>query len=258
MIHDKALRSTHAIVAAVKQGQWEDPTPWTEWNVRALVNHILAENLWVDPLVAGRTIEDVGDRYDGDVLGDDSVAAYDSSARAASHAFHRPGAMDAPVAVSYGPVPGRGFARHRILDLARLEVTTVAAAGKRVVGFVMVLDDEIEQLYVDRPARGSGVAAALLAHGETIVGERSDLAWLAVVAGNGRPRRFYERNGWSDQGAIDSAQTAIGTTVAVPARRYEKGVVPQDLRSSTDNATRQHRTHEPEGGRGTSPMAPRP
>ncbi|MGH9136098.1 MAG: TIGR03086 family metal-binding protein [Acidimicrobiales bacterium] len=116
-VHDQALRSTHAIVAAVKQDQWTDPTPCTEWDVRALINHIVAENFWVEPLVAGRTIDDVGDRYDGDVLGRDPVVTYDSSARAASHAFHRPGAMDAPVAVSYGPVPGRVFARHRILDV---------------------------------------------------------------------------------------------------------------------------------------------
>lgn len=117
LLHDQALRSTHAIVAMIKDDQWGDPTPCDEWDVRALVNHLVAENLWVDPLVSGHTIDDVGDRYDGDVLGRDAVAAYDSSARAASHAFHRPGAMDAPVAVSYGPVPGRIFARHRILDV---------------------------------------------------------------------------------------------------------------------------------------------
>ena len=39
---------------------------------------------------------------------------------------------------------------------ARLDATTVAATERGVVGFVTVRDDEIEQLYVDRAARGGG------------------------------------------------------------------------------------------------------
>jgi hypothetical protein len=74
--------------------------------VRALVNHIVAGNLWAAELAAGRTIDDVGDRLDGDVLGGDPLSAYDVSAEAAATAFEAPGALDAPCAVSYGPVPG--------------------------------------------------------------------------------------------------------------------------------------------------------
>ena len=54
---------------------------------------------------------------DGDVLGDDPVAAYDGSAEAAAAAFEAPGALDAPCAVSYGPVPGSVYAGHRLLDV---------------------------------------------------------------------------------------------------------------------------------------------
>jgi GNAT superfamily N-acetyltransferase len=104
-----------------------------------------------------------------------------------------------------------------------LDSTTVAVAGPAVVGFVMVHGDEVEQLYVDPSARGTGAAAALLARGEAVIGAHSDRAWLAVVDGNARARRFYERNGWSDSGPFDNpAWTAGGGTVAVPAHRYEK------------------------------------
>ena len=52
-----------------------------------------------------------------------------------------------------------------------------------------------------------------------------DRAWLAVVAGNARARRFYERNGWSDVDPFDNpAWTTSGATIPVPARRYEKRV----------------------------------
>jgi GNAT superfamily N-acetyltransferase len=110
---------------------------------------------------------------------------------------------------------------------AMLGATTVATLGSAVVGFVMLHGDEVEQLYVDPSARGTGAAAALLAHGEALVAERSDRAWLAVVEGNTRARRFYERNGWSDTGPFDNpAWTPGGATVSVPVRRYEKHLGP--------------------------------
>jgi GNAT superfamily N-acetyltransferase len=113
----------------------------------------------------------------------------------------------------------------RPLVAARLDRTTVAVAGPVTVGFVMVHDDEIEHIYVVEFARGRGVADALLAHGEAVVGARYDRAWLAVVAGNSRARRFYERRGWSDAGPYDNpAPVADGRIVSVPTRRYEKPV----------------------------------
>lgn len=134
----------------------------------------------------------------------------------------------------HGHVPSALLPHRRLDDFrrrapARLDSTTVATAtvDSGIVGFVVVRDDELEQLYVDGSARGSGVAGALLRHGETVIAARHDRAWLAVVAGNLRARRFYERNGWSDAGEFDyPARTAAGVTVAVPARRYQKLLTP--------------------------------
>ncbi|WP_206184734.1 GNAT family N-acetyltransferase [Thermoactinospora rubra] len=126
-----------------------------------------------------------------------------------------------------GQVPEALYHHRRPADFrervpARIGVTTVATIDAEVVGFVTVIDDEIEQLYVAAPARGTGVAAALLRHGEETIASRFGRAWLAVVAGNARARRFYTRHGWHDAGAIDYlAQTESGT-VPVPSRRYEK------------------------------------
>lgn len=55
--------------------QWDAPTPCSDWSVRDVVNHVAGEDLWTVPLVRGRTIEDVGDRFDGDVLGGDPAGA---------------------------------------------------------------------------------------------------------------------------------------------------------------------------------------
>lgn len=94
----------------------ERATPCTEWSVGDLLNHVVSENLWVPPLLAGSTIEEVGGRFDGDTLGEDPVGAYERSFEAADDAI-RAAPMDRPVAVSYGPTPARVYAGHRFIDL---------------------------------------------------------------------------------------------------------------------------------------------
>lgn len=116
-LHADALTETARLVAAVGDDQWHLPTPCEDWDVRELVNHVVSGNLWVEPLMTGSTIEDVGRRLDGDVLGDDPVGAYEHSAARAGAAFCAEGAMDAPANVSYGPVPGRVYAGHRFIDV---------------------------------------------------------------------------------------------------------------------------------------------
>jgi ribosomal protein S18 acetylase RimI-like enzyme len=109
--------------------------------------------------------------------------------------------------------------------LERVSQTWVAEDDGAVAGFVVIVDDEVEQIYVDRRWRGQGVAQRLLRHAEAVIGQGGHrTAWLAVVAGNARARRFYARLGWHDRGPFTyQAQTATGT-VPVPAHRYEREV----------------------------------
>ena len=67
----------------VKEDQWGGPTPCTEWTVRDLTEHVTYEDLWTIPLMKGVSIEEVGNRYDGDVLGDDPIGSALAAARAA-------------------------------------------------------------------------------------------------------------------------------------------------------------------------------
>lgn len=107
--------------------------------------------------------------------------------------------------------------------LERIGSTWLAERDGVALGFVVVIDDEVEQVYVDAPARGTGIAAHLLEYAERVVAEAGHgRAWLAVVSGNARARAFYERAGWHDAGSFDyEAETAAGF-VLVPCRRYEK------------------------------------
>src|SRR2546427_9407773 len=115
--HARALDATRRFVAGLVDDKWDAPTPNTEWDVRDLLNHMVSGNLWVAPLVEGKSIEDVGDRYDGDVVASDALAAWDTSSASAAAAFRSEGAMERPVAVSYGPVPGSVYCGHRLIDV---------------------------------------------------------------------------------------------------------------------------------------------
>jgi len=91
-----------------------------------------------------------------------------------------------------GHVPDALLPHRRPIDFRnrvppRVPDTTVAIVASGVVGFVTVHDDEVEQLFVAQSARGGGAADALLRHAEQVIAARSDVAWLAVVAGNARP-----------------------------------------------------------------------
>jgi uncharacterized protein (TIGR03086 family) len=116
-LHSRALDATREIIAGIRQGQWAAPTPCPGWDVRALVNHVVAGNLWAGELAAGATISEVGDHLDGDLLGADLLGAYDASAKTAAAVFAIPRALKAPCAVSYGPVPGAVYAGHRFIDV---------------------------------------------------------------------------------------------------------------------------------------------
>jgi uncharacterized protein (TIGR03086 family) len=115
-LHRRATDAFGARVHAIREDQWELPTPCSDWNVRQLVNHLVYENRWTPPLFAGRTIAEVGDRFEGDLLGDDPKAAWDGSAKEAVAAVQEQGAMERTVHLSFGDVPGSEYAMQLFAD----------------------------------------------------------------------------------------------------------------------------------------------
>lgn len=116
-IHSEALSEFGRRVHAVGPGQWHDPTPCDDWDVRGLVGHLVYEQLWVPPLLAGQTVAQVGDRFDGDNLGSDPVGAWETAADAAHAAFAEPGALDRDVHLSYGTRSARHYLLEMVSDL---------------------------------------------------------------------------------------------------------------------------------------------
>jgi len=122
----RAVAEFDARVRQIDGHQWQAGTPDEDWCVRDLVNHLVAEDLWAPPLLAGSTITEVGDRFEGDVLGSEPMAAWTAASAEAVRAVQADGAMDRIVHLSFGDFPGgeytlQLFADHLIhaWDLAR-------------------------------------------------------------------------------------------------------------------------------------------
>jgi uncharacterized protein (TIGR03086 family) len=116
-LHQRAIESFGARVHAIRDDQWDAPTPCEEWGVRALLNHLVYEMRWMPPLLAGTTIAEVGDRFEGNLLGDDGKAAWDNAAADAVAAVHEDGAMERTVHLSFGDFPGQDYTMQVFADL---------------------------------------------------------------------------------------------------------------------------------------------
>ena len=120
-LHGRCGRRFAALVAGVGPQQWHDGTPCSQWDVRTLVHHLLYEQRWVPPLLQGLTIEQVGDRFEGNLLGEDVSAWPELLALAieqAHAAVAQPGALDRTVHLSYGDASGREYVLQLTADLA--------------------------------------------------------------------------------------------------------------------------------------------
>ncbi|GAA5012670.1 TIGR03086 family metal-binding protein [Streptomyces siamensis] len=116
--HAQALDLFGDRVRQVRADQWEAGTPCTEWTVRDLVNHLVSEQLWVPALVRyGATVEAIGDTFDGDMLGSDPAASWETAAHAAREAFGAPRALDRTVHLSYGDTGADAYCAQMTADL---------------------------------------------------------------------------------------------------------------------------------------------
>lgn len=147
-LHHRAVAFWEGVLASVGPDQWAAATPCAEWDVRALVNHVVGEELWTVPLLRGMTLEEVGDRFDGDVLGDRPLvraSAAASEAAAAADAV-APGTR---VHLSYGDEDAGEYVRQLAADHL-IHGWDLAAATGQDRGLDPVLVAEVATWFADR------------------------------------------------------------------------------------------------------------
>lgn len=166
-LHRRAVAEFSArmdAVGASGPGQLSAPTPCGDWDVRTLINHVTGEDRWTAPLLAGSTVADVGDRFDGDLLGDDPVGAFAAAAAEATHAAAQTDPATT-VHLSFGDVPAAEYLHQLAADhLIHGWDLAVATGGDRnfdeeVVGGVADWFTERESMYRAGGAIGPRVSA---------------------------------------------------------------------------------------------------
>ena len=112
----RALDATGRIVDGVAADRWHAATPCAGWDARGLVNHLVAGNLWAAglPPAAHRGRRQPARRRPAGRRPGRGVRGVGVGGRGG---VPPAGALDAPCAVSYGPVPGSVYAGHRFLDV---------------------------------------------------------------------------------------------------------------------------------------------
>lgn len=111
-----AVRWWDQRVEAIPPDLWDAPTPCTSWPVRELVDHLTTEQLWAPLLLDGATIEEVGDRFDGDVLGADPARAAHDAAAGLLRALENDVSPDQTVYLSFGEATAARYARQLSTD----------------------------------------------------------------------------------------------------------------------------------------------
>ncbi len=117
---DAAISSTRPIVEGTTATQLGRPTPCTEWDVRALLNHVVG-SFWLEQaLLTGAPPPygmGAGALPDADLVGERPIAAYEEAADAAKAAASGPGALETSHQTPIGEMPGAALAGFASLDV---------------------------------------------------------------------------------------------------------------------------------------------
>lgn len=119
---------TGHLVAAIEPGQWELPTPCPDWTVHDVVNHLVSGQRRLAAALSGGTPPAAGE----DLLGGDPATAYWSSAEAMLAALRADGALDRPVNIPAGTLPGSVACELRVVEVLVHGWDLARATGRRL------------------------------------------------------------------------------------------------------------------------------
>jgi uncharacterized protein (TIGR03086 family) len=112
-LHRRAGEMAARLIDQTAPDQLGLPTPCSQWDVSALINHLVSANLRVAAMLGGRTGPDRG----ADVLGNDPAGRFRSSFADLAAVFDEEGFLDRTVPTMFGESPGRQLVAIRITDL---------------------------------------------------------------------------------------------------------------------------------------------
>ena len=101
----RSLEGASAMISSVRADELTKPTPCTEWDVRALMNHMAGVCTLFTAALGGGKVE-MPPREPVDLLGNDPAGAYASISQRMLDAWRTPGALERTLEMPIGQTPG--------------------------------------------------------------------------------------------------------------------------------------------------------
>ena len=134
----RVLDRTNEVVDGVDASQLGNATPCSEWDVRAVINHIAGGATMFAECVEGPVPDTrLGELMGGDNLGDDFKGNYRTAVDRARAAFAEPGVLEKIVTLPFGEMPAGVALNIAIMDVMTHAVDIATATGQTID------DDEI-------------------------------------------------------------------------------------------------------------------
>lgn len=125
-LHRRAGEMTGKIVDRIAPVQFSQPTPCSDWDIRALINHLVGGHLRFAALLRGQP----GPEWGADVLGEDPAADFRSTFAMLSALFDEDGFLERTVPTPFGEGPGAQLVAIRVTELTVHGWDLAAASGQ--------------------------------------------------------------------------------------------------------------------------------
>lgn len=121
---ERAVAQAKTIVAGVRDDQLSAPTPCSEWDVKALLGHLLGGALMFEAAAREGSVPQsvMGEITSGELVGSDFRERMATAADAMVAAFAAPGAIDRDIELPFGTMPGG-----RVMAIATMDTAIHAA-----------------------------------------------------------------------------------------------------------------------------------
>lgn len=125
-MHRRAGAAAADLIAGVTPEQFGNPTPCSEWDVRALINHMTVGNRLFAAVLTGDPIPD----HTVDMLGTDPQAAFRDSFDALRTVFDLQGVLDGTYQTPFGEQSGTELVTRRVSEITIHAWDIAAATGQ--------------------------------------------------------------------------------------------------------------------------------
>jgi uncharacterized protein (TIGR03086 family) len=113
---EKSVQLAGNVVTQIETSQLTNSTPCSEWDLQALLNHIVYEIIWIPDMMAGVSFKETGEIHEGNLLGDDFKSTWGSVVAAATKSIN-----DTPheqiVHMSSGDAPASAYIDEVAVDI---------------------------------------------------------------------------------------------------------------------------------------------